>query len=402
MSKRGFTLIELLAVIVILAVILIIAIPQVLKAVDNSRKSAYIKNEQMVVNVAQTYLASNSGKAPVNEGHITVVSLSQLQENNLIGDIKDVRDKQTICTGYILIINIGSNEYDYQAYLNCGENYQTEGYTTENLQEVDVLVVAGGGGGSGSISGGGGAGGLIFEEAYNINFINSVSVGAGGSRVENLQPGNNGENSMFGSLVAFGGGRGATGGSAGNFPAESGGSGGGGQRYASPNNPNGANAVAGQGHNGGSILVESRGYAGGGGAGGEGHPEQSNNSGGDGGIGLYFGEIFSNIYGDEGWFAGGGGGSSNDFSTVGKGGKGGGGTGGRSGEAENGMPNTGGGGGGGYLYASGQGGSGGSGIVLIRYPGHQRANGGIVSTYNGYTIHAFTEVGESIFEVLEL
>ena len=39
-SKKGFTLVELLAIIVILAVILVITVPQVFKAVDNSKKSS--------------------------------------------------------------------------------------------------------------------------------------------------------------------------------------------------------------------------------------------------------------------------------------------------------------------------------------------------------------------------
>ena len=42
----------------------------------------------------------------------------------------------------------------------------------------------------------------------------------------------------------------------------------------------------------------------------------------------------------------------------------------------------------------------GSGIVLIRYFGEQRANGGNISTFSGYTIHAFTDIGEHTFELL--
>lgn len=41
-NNKGFTLIELLAIIVILAIILIITIPQVFKAVDNSKRSALL------------------------------------------------------------------------------------------------------------------------------------------------------------------------------------------------------------------------------------------------------------------------------------------------------------------------------------------------------------------------
>jgi hypothetical protein len=54
-----------------------------------------------------------------------------------------------------------------------------------------------------------------------------------------------------------------------------------------------------------------------------------------------------------------------------------------------GTANTGGGGGaGGSTTPIGR--AGGSGIVLIRYAGAQRAIGGIVTSFNGFTIHAFT------------
>ena len=40
-NKKGFTLVELLAVIVVLAIIMIIAVPQVLNAMDDARKSTF-------------------------------------------------------------------------------------------------------------------------------------------------------------------------------------------------------------------------------------------------------------------------------------------------------------------------------------------------------------------------
>jgi hypothetical protein len=59
-----------------------------------------------------------------------------------------------------------------------------------------------------------------------------------------------------------------------------------------------------------------------------------------------------------------------------------------------GTPNTGGGGGGNY-YTGVQpyGMAGGSGVVIIRYPGPQKATGGTITTNNSYTIHTFTTSG---------
>jgi len=77
------------------------------------------------------------------------------------------------------------------------------------VSSVDVLVVAGGGRGSG---GGGGAGGLIYRPGFTVTpgGTLSVTVGAGGL-VGPLQGcvsgvGANGQNSVFGTLTAIGGG----------------------------------------------------------------------------------------------------------------------------------------------------------------------------------------------------
>ena len=425
--KKGFTLVELLAVIVILAVILIIAIPQVLKAVDNSRNSAYTNQEQMIENVAKTYLAKNSGEAPNEIGETLFIDLGDLQEKNLIGEIRDASNQQIICEGYVAITKIDFNDYDYKSFINCGENYQTEGYAGIDFAYVDVLVVAGGGGGArtSSDTGGGGAGGLIFRPNYNIgeDLMFNVVVGNGGSY------NNNGENSVFNSLVAIGGGSGST--TANNqTDGIAGGSGGGAGRNSGIGgdglqpNQSGDSGLYGFGNRGGTNT----GHIGTEGMGGGGAGEPGVDAIGilasirHGGDGLYqvtpddgpydkiynFKDMFGTQYGEiidnEAWFAGGGGGGGERGTyTQNLGGRGGGGRGGHwnvevSRNGYPGMVNTGGGGGG---ADNGTGGDGGSGIVIVRYPGPQKASGGIVYTFNGYTIHAFTELGGYTFEVFE-
>jgi hypothetical protein len=64
----------------------------------------------------------------------------------------------------------------------------------------------------------------------------------------------------------------------------------------------------------------------------------------------------------------------------------------------NGAPNSGGGGGGGSHYNGTFGGSGGSGIVVISYPGTQKALGGVVTTVGANTVHAF--YSSDIFTIL--
>jgi hypothetical protein len=248
---------------------------------------------------------------------------------------------------------------------------------TENLSNVEYLVVAGGGGGGKGLdypvnnsTGGGGAGGYrssvtgessgggaSAESKLSLTSGTgyTVTVGAGGSGGALLSSGSNGSDSVFGSITSIGGGGGAPG-ESGTHNGSSGGSGGG---------------SAGSGGTGGAGTTN-QGYAGytssGGfdGAGGGGAAEVGNTDGlRQGGDGLA-----SSITGTSTYYAGGGG-SGTYANTGGAGGLGGGGVGSTdSGNAGAGTANTGGGGGGLGCSAggsSGAAGAGGSGIVIVRY-----------------------------------
>jgi hypothetical protein len=271
------------------------------------------------------------------------------------------------------------------------------------LNSVEVLVVAGGGGGGGGdVGAGGGSGGLIYNQNFAVTpgSALTVTVGDGGAGSSNANAdGSNGSNSVFGSLTATGGGGGASWASG---SGQNGGSGGG----SVSTNVVGQGTI-GQGNNGGNGLSgPDYPQGGGGGAGSVGQTATIQTRAGDGGVGLEFPQ-FSSVGGSPaGWFAGGGGGgveagTSGNSCIPGTGGLGGGGNGGRQlGTpivATSGATNTGGGGGG---NDPGQGGSGGSGIVIVRYPGPQKAIGGTVTSSGGYTIHTFTSVGSSTFTPL--
>jgi hypothetical protein len=279
-----------------------------------------------------------------------------------------------------------------------------------NLTQVEVLVV--GGGGSGAATGaGGGAGGLVYNAAFPVSSGTSytVTVGAGalrglyylgGSGSSNLYQGNNGSNSVFGSITAFGGGGGRFHGDTSN--GNTGGSGGGAAILTVGTPGNGGQSLAGQGFPGGNGFFDVGWvgtHAGGGGAGGPGANGGNTQGAGNGGIGRAY-----DISGTLTYYAGGGGGGEVNGTFVGAGGLGGGGSGFKDNAGTNGAPNTGGGGGGGgygtnagpSLYTDG--GDGGSGIVIVRYPLPVRATGGAISIVNNQVIHTFTS-GTSNFVV---
>lgn len=245
---------------------------------------------------------------------------------------------------------------------------QQNAWTGRKTPSVDYLVVAGGGAGGGGYGGGGGGGGFLTGSIPVVaGSAITVTVGAGGTG--NTGQGPSGSNSVFGSIVAIGGGGGCAGQSAGSSGGSGGGNGGG--PSTSGTGTIGA-AVAGQGNPGG-VGGSGTGPApgGGGGAGSRGISGQGEGPAGAGGAGAS-----SAITGTVTAYAGGGGSGAYNRGASGYNGPGGSGGGGAgadsaavSGTGTAGTANTGGGGGGASINGgTGTGGSGGSGIVVISYP----------------------------------
>ena len=162
------------------------------------------------------------------------------------------------------------------------------------VSTVQVLVVAGGGGGGGFngppgsnayFNGGGGAGGLVFHPAYPVTpgGTVSVTVGEGGAGPGGTGRGNSGQNSVFGTITAQGGGGGGDQGQPGGNGGSGGGGGGntgsGGGGTATQGNSGGG---TGYGSNGGDGATGGSGAGGGGGAGGAGGNAGGPSSGGAG------------------------------------------------------------------------------------------------------------------------
>jgi len=319
---------------------------------------------------------------------------------------------------------------------------------------IEYLVVGGGGGGGGNGhgsdgQGGGGAGGLrsnhpsmpvptkgpafsVSATTYNVEIGNGAFGGrhGGGGVNPNGTLGRFGESTNFYKnginypnteyIRAIGGGRaGAYGGSTAYRTGEPGGSGGGGAGGSDGGGGNGnvpappVNWPQPVGNPGGARGPN---YAagGGGGFGGPGGAGDSSNNPGDGGVGINLTMESATATGYAGGGSGGAGGpgrpdpgSNHGVATHG------GGTGGPGRPASypgvvggNGLSGTGGGGGGAsgsspgdtvYNEAGWGGGSGAPGIVVVRYEIGQKntakATGGLISFYNGKTIHTFRHPG---------
>jgi hypothetical protein len=277
-------------------------------------------------------------------------------------------------------VTIGGQAYRIHAFTTVGTNkFRVSSFSSIT---IDVLLVAGGGGGGGvtgtGASGGGGAGGLVLDlnrtvtpgTTYTI-VVGGGGAGGGNSRVNG---GNGGNTTGFGlTAVGGGGGGGSSDGTTWNAGSSGGSGGGGGGGDANPNGAGGASTQSGTnsgvdidaGYAGGASSSSAGDCGGGGGGAGQLGDEflgvdVGNGYNIQGGDGLDMSSYFTTAFGENGYFAGGGGAFARNDNIARAGGLGGGGNG-----AANGSPNTGGGGGGRDADVSA--GNGGSGIVLIRY-----------------------------------
>ena len=306
--------------------------------------------------------------------------------------------------------------------------------SARTVRSVEVMVVGGGGGGGMDMGGGGGGGGVLYDPVYKVTPGEgiTVTVGAGGfgapagnggyrtdgagpqpSSHQFTIPATNGSDSVFGNLIAKGGGKGGS--SYFQYTPDSGigatgASGGGNSGYTAGSTTTAPQGIVGQGFKGGNAGGGSYYSGGGGGAGAPGADGPSTPHGGAGIIiprmsPFYYGgggggSSYSGLIGGNGGLGGGGGGAAgNNGNTVGLGdtnGRNAGSNGGLGNQQPGGNAgaNTGGGGGGGSHYnANNKGGEGGSGIVIIRYNGPQAASGGTYTFVNGVSFHTFTSSG---------
>ena len=299
-----------------------------------------------------------------NGGSGVVIIKYRLQEQLINNDISS-----DPVTTPITSINTLDSKYKYVVFQNTGDNQSPYNITFTESTACDILIVGGGGSGGVRDAGAGGAGGLIYLN--NVNILNSnLSVGKGGaSRTSGGHiSGDKGNDSsmVINSITytAIGGGKGGQWNGSNNSTGSGGSGGGGGGNNSEGGAGNQSSSASGGYGNDGAKGSGSYSGGGGGGAGGAG-TRHSGDTGGNGGIGIDLSAIFGTDYGENGWFAGGGGMGSGSGAN-GTGGLGGGGNGANSGAAEGGMDGTGG-GGGGHRSSGGTSGKGGDGIIIIRY-----------------------------------
>ena len=84
----------------------------------------YSDLEVKIKNSAVNYIKGYYDKELTNEK--VVITLNTLKSNNLIDDLKDIKDKSS-CNGYVLVSMNNNLETRYYPYIKCA-NYETLGY----------------------------------------------------------------------------------------------------------------------------------------------------------------------------------------------------------------------------------------------------------------------------------
>lgn len=129
--KKGFTLLELLAVMIILGLILAITIPSIGDVIDRNREKLFLESENRMLDAAKSYTLENTSSLPSVVGTSTKIDMTVLVSGKYMEQIKDLKDDDVDCTGYVLITKLSDN-YEMLPYLSC-PNYSSKSVVDEGL-----------------------------------------------------------------------------------------------------------------------------------------------------------------------------------------------------------------------------------------------------------------------------
>ena len=95
-------------------------------SVTDINHETYADVERDLENTAHTYTDNYYYKV-LEDGDEGIVTLRDLQGENLIKVVRDIEDDSIICSGYINFVK-EEGVTTYTTYLKCGDNYETKGY----------------------------------------------------------------------------------------------------------------------------------------------------------------------------------------------------------------------------------------------------------------------------------
>ena len=106
-------------------VLLLVIIIVVASCSSGKKISSYEQIEQKMVNAATKYYTNNPNLLPKEEGGKVKINVSTLVEAELLSEIVDFKNKNSVCSGSVEVVKVGE-EYSYIPFLRCPNNYEPE------------------------------------------------------------------------------------------------------------------------------------------------------------------------------------------------------------------------------------------------------------------------------------
>lgn len=120
MENKLFKVLALVIGIILVLIIIIV----IVMALTGGRASNYQQLEDKLISAAKNYYQDNSGNLPATIGTTSEVSDVTLVEGKYIKSMEKLAPKGSTCSGKVIVKNV-NNGYFYQAFVNCGDSYNT-------------------------------------------------------------------------------------------------------------------------------------------------------------------------------------------------------------------------------------------------------------------------------------
>ena len=108
----------------------------ILLMMSGGKTTSYSKLENILENAAKKYYADNKELLPENSDDLVSVSADTLAYGNYIKDLSEYRKEK--CSAYVEVELIDKDDYFYQAYLNCGKEYNTQKFANV-INEIELV-----------------------------------------------------------------------------------------------------------------------------------------------------------------------------------------------------------------------------------------------------------------------
>lgn len=120
MENKLYKMIAIVIGVVLIFVIIILVVMLLM----GGRSSNFSQLEEKIVSAGKKYYNEHSELLPKNVGESSEVDAAVLAENKYMKSIDKLSPKGSTCSGKLVVKNV-SNNYFYQAFVNCGDSYST-------------------------------------------------------------------------------------------------------------------------------------------------------------------------------------------------------------------------------------------------------------------------------------